>query len=68
MQILVVFLWQFVSWTCFLAIGLVIAAVILSNVYYLSALFQFNEFDLYWGAVFFYDSRRSIGEVLFKSL
>ena len=26
---------------------------------------QFKEFELYWGAVFFYDSKRSIGEVLF---
>ena len=23
----------------------------------------FKEFELYWGAVFFYDSKRSIGEV-----
>ena len=26
---------------------------------------QFKEFELHWGAVFFYDSKRSIGEVLF---
>ena len=30
-----------------------------------SCFLQFKEFELYWGAVFFYDSKRSIGEVLF---
>ena len=26
---------------------------------------QFEEFELYWGAVFLYESKSSIGEVLF---
>ena len=43
-----------------------IAALIFSAGYYSAPIFlQFKEFELYWGAVFFCDSKRSIGEVLF---
>ena len=46
---------------------LLIAALIFSAGYYSAPIFflQIKEFELYWCAVFFYDSKRSIGEVLF---
>ena len=48
---------------------LLIAAVCLSNGYYLGALLFYHSKNLNCiGALSFYDSKRSIGEVLFKSI